>query len=99
MTGTMAAEMEPEQMVERYRGLIAQLEFATHDAHKAEVEQAARRCGIVGASGRAKTVCTKWHSANRSVDSDDLTTKQTAFLKGFSWRSTVTQDWPKSGDS
>jgi hypothetical protein len=35
--------MEPEQMVERYRGLIAQLQFATHDAHKAEVEQAARR--------------------------------------------------------
>ena len=25
---------EPEQFVERYRGLIAQLEMATHDAHE-----------------------------------------------------------------
>jgi hypothetical protein len=39
----MLSEREPEQFVERYRGLIAQLEVATHDAHKAEVEHAATR--------------------------------------------------------
>jgi hypothetical protein len=34
---------EPEQLVERYRSLIAQLEIATHDAHKDEIQQAAKR--------------------------------------------------------
>jgi hypothetical protein len=38
----MLSEMEPEQFVERYRGLIAQLEIATHDTHKAEVQQAVK---------------------------------------------------------
>ena len=41
--GTIPAEMDdPEQIVERYRSLIGQLEIATHDTHKAEVQQAAR---------------------------------------------------------
>jgi len=39
----MLSEMEPETFVERYRGLISQLEIATHGTHKAEVQQAARR--------------------------------------------------------
>jgi hypothetical protein len=39
----MLGEREPELLVERYRGLIAQLEVATHDAHKAEVHLAAKR--------------------------------------------------------
>jgi hypothetical protein len=34
---------EPEQLVERYRSLIAQLEIATHDAYKDEKKQAAKR--------------------------------------------------------
>jgi len=41
--GTMPYEVEPEQIVERYRSLIDQLEIATHDAHKAEVKEAAKR--------------------------------------------------------
>jgi hypothetical protein len=39
----MLGEREPELLVDRYRGLIAQLEVATHDAHKAEVRVAAKR--------------------------------------------------------
>jgi hypothetical protein len=39
----MLNEMEPEQFVERHRSLIAQMEIATHDSHKAEVREAARR--------------------------------------------------------
>lgn len=39
----MPNEMEPEQIVERYRSLIGQLEIATQDAHKAEVREAAKR--------------------------------------------------------
>jgi hypothetical protein len=39
----MPAEMEPEQLVDRYRSLIGQLEIATHDAHKDEIKQAAKR--------------------------------------------------------
>ena len=39
----MRSEMEPEQFVERYRGLVAQLEIATHDAHRTEVRDAAKR--------------------------------------------------------
>lgn len=35
--------MEPEQFVERFRRLIAQLEMATNDAHKAEVQAAAKQ--------------------------------------------------------
>jgi hypothetical protein len=39
----MPYEVEPEQLVERYRSLIAQLEIATHDGHRAEVQQAAKQ--------------------------------------------------------
>jgi hypothetical protein len=39
----MPGEMEPEQIVERYRSLIGQLEIATQDAHRAEVREAAKR--------------------------------------------------------
>jgi hypothetical protein len=35
--------MEPEPFVERYRGLVAQLEVARDDAHKLEIREAARR--------------------------------------------------------
>ncbi len=38
----MPHEIEPEQFVERYRGLIEQLE-TTHDSHRVEVQQAAKR--------------------------------------------------------
>jgi hypothetical protein len=39
----MPHEMEPEQIVERYRNLISQLEIASQDAHRAEVREAAKR--------------------------------------------------------
>ncbi len=39
----MPTEMEPEQMVERYRGLVAQLDVATDEAHRTEIREAARR--------------------------------------------------------
>jgi len=38
----MLSEREPEQFVERYRSLMAQLEIATHEAHQTEVRNAAR---------------------------------------------------------
>jgi hypothetical protein len=39
----MPSEMEPEQLVERYRSLVSQLEIAGHEAHRAEVQTAAKR--------------------------------------------------------
>jgi hypothetical protein len=39
----MPSEMEPEQIVERYRGLLAQLDLATDEAHRLEIREAARR--------------------------------------------------------
>jgi len=39
----MPSEMEPEQFVERYRSLMAQLDVATQDGHKEEITQAAKR--------------------------------------------------------
>ncbi len=41
--GTMPSEMEPEQIDERYRSLIGQLEIATDGAYRAEIRDAARR--------------------------------------------------------
>jgi hypothetical protein len=41
--GKMPSEMEPEQIVQRYRGLMGQLEIATDDAHRAEIREAAKR--------------------------------------------------------
>ena len=38
----MPAEMEPEQFVERYRGLLAQLDVVTDEAHRLEIRAAAR---------------------------------------------------------
>jgi hypothetical protein len=38
----MPSEMDPEQVIERYRSLIGQLEIADHDGHKREVREAAR---------------------------------------------------------
>jgi hypothetical protein len=39
----MLNEMESEQLIERYRSLMAQMEIAEHDSHKAEVREAAKR--------------------------------------------------------
>ena len=47
---------EPEQLVERYRSLIAQLEIATHDAHK-ERDTAGREAAtgpLEGMAGRGQ---------------------------------------------
>ena len=41
--GKMPSETEPEQLVERYRSLIGQLETTLTDAHRAEIQQAARQ--------------------------------------------------------
>jgi hypothetical protein len=41
--GKMPSEMEPEQFVDRYRSLVAQLEVATDEAHRTEIREAARR--------------------------------------------------------
>ena len=41
--GKMPREMEPEQFVERYRDLIGQLETTLSDAHRVEIQQAARQ--------------------------------------------------------
>ena len=39
----MPSEMDdPEQIVERYRGLLAQLDIATDEAHRLEIRAAAR---------------------------------------------------------
>jgi hypothetical protein len=39
----MLNEREPEQIVERYRALIAKIETAKHESQKAELREAARR--------------------------------------------------------